>query len=43
MQDQLIDFLLTGTIDTFLMVGVSDFFAFLIGLPLAVFLVNTSE
>lgn len=43
MHDQLIDLLLTGTIDTLLMVGVSTFFAFLIGLPLAVILVNTSE
>lgn len=43
MHDQLIDLLLTGTIDTLLMVGVSAFFAFLIGLPLAVILVNTSE
>lgn len=43
MQDQLIDLLVTGTIDTLLMVGVSAFIAFLIGLPLAVVLVNTSE
>ena len=43
MHDQLIDLLLTGTIDTLLMVGVSALFAFLIGLPLAVILVNTSE
>lgn len=43
MQDQLIDLLITGTIDTLLMVGVSGFIAFLIGLPLAVVLVNTSE
>ncbi|SPL70345.1 methionine ABC transporter permease [Acinetobacter stercoris] len=43
MQDQLIDLLITGTIDTLLMVGVSAFIAFLIGLPLAVILVNTSE
>lgn len=43
MQDQLIDLLLTGTIDTLIMVGVSAFVAFLIGLPLAVILVNTSE
>lgn len=43
MQDQLIDLLLTGIIDTLLMVGVSAFVAFLIGLPLAVILVNTSE
>lgn len=42
MQDQLIDLLIEGTIDTLLMVGVSAFFAFLIGLPLAVILVNTS-
>jgi len=43
MQDQIFDLLLTGTIDTLLMVGVSAFVAFLIGLPLAVILVNTSE
>ncbi|NUF64094.1 ABC transporter permease [Acinetobacter bereziniae] len=43
MQDQLIDLLITGTIDTLLMVSVSAFIAFLIGLPLAVVLVNTSE
>jgi D-methionine transport system permease protein len=43
MQDQLIDLLLTGTIDTLLMVGVSAIVAFVIGLPLAVILVNTSE
>lgn len=43
MQNQLIDLLLTGTVDTLLMVGVSAFMAFLIGLPLAVILVNTSE
>lgn len=43
MHDQLIDLLITGTIDTLLMVGVSAFFALLIGLPLAVVLVNTSE
>lgn len=40
---QLIDLLLTGTIDTLLMVGVSAFVAFLIGLPMAVILVSTSE
>ena len=43
MHDQLIDLLLTGTIDTLIMVGVSALVAFLIGLPLAVILVNTSE
>ena len=43
MQDQLIDLLLTVTIYTLLMVGVSAIVAFLIGLPLAVILVNTSE
>ena len=43
MSNQLIDLLLTGTIDTLLMVGVSAFVAFLIGLPLAVILVSTSE
>ena len=43
MHDQLIDFLLTGTIDTLLMVGTSALMAFLIGLPLAVILVSTAE
>ena len=43
MHDQLIDLLITGTIDTLLMVGFSAFFALLIGLPMAVVLVNTSE
>lgn len=43
MHDQLIDLLITGIIDTLLMVGVSAFFALLIGLPMAVILVNTSE
>ncbi|MCH4248734.1 MAG: ABC transporter permease [Acinetobacter populi] len=43
MQSQLIDLLLTGLIDTLLMVGVSAFVAFLIGLPVAVILVITSE
>lgn len=43
MHDQLIDLLITGTIDTLLMVGISAFFALLIGLPMAVVLVNTSE
>jgi len=43
MHDQLIDLLITGTIDTLLMVGVSACFALLIGLPMAVILVNTSE
>lgn len=43
MHDQLIDLLLTGTIDTLLMVGISALFAFLIGLPMAVVLVSTSE
>ncbi|MBK0063055.1 MULTISPECIES: methionine ABC transporter permease [unclassified Acinetobacter] len=43
MHDQLIDFLLAGTLDTLIMVGVSALFAFLIGLPLAVILVSTSE
>jgi D-methionine transport system permease protein len=43
MHDQLIDMLITGTIDTLVMVGVSAFFALLIGLPMAVILVNTSE
>ncbi|MFH7765023.1 methionine ABC transporter permease [Acinetobacter sp. BSP-28] len=43
MHDQLIDLLLTGTIDTLLMVGVSALVAFIIGLPIAVILVSTSE
>ncbi len=43
MHDQLIDLLLSGTIDTLLMVGVSAIVAFLIGLPIAVILVSTSE
>ncbi len=43
MQNQLIDLLITGTIDTLLMVGVSAFVAFLIGLPLAITLVCSSE
>lgn len=43
MPNQLLDLLLTGTIDTLLMVGVSAVVAFLIGLPIAVILVNTSE
>jgi D-methionine transport system permease protein len=43
MQDQLIDLLLTGTVDTLIMVGASAFIAFLIGLPIAVILVSTSE
>ncbi|HCK31375.1 MAG TPA: ABC transporter permease, partial [Acinetobacter ursingii] len=38
MHDQLIDLLLTGTLDTLIMVGVSALLAFLIGLPLAVIL-----
>ena len=41
MSNQLIDLLISGTIDTFLMVGVSALFAFLIGLPLALVLVST--
>ena len=43
MHDQLIDLLLTGTIDTLLMVGVSAIVAFLIGLPISIILVSTSE
>ena len=43
MHDQLIDLLISGTIDTLLMVGLSALVAFLIGLPLAVVLVSTSE
>ena len=42
MHDQLLNLLLTGTIDTLLMVGVAALFAFLIGLPMAVILVSTS-
>lgn len=40
---QLIDLLITGTIDTLLMVSISAFVAFLIGLPLAVVFVITSD
>src|SRR5690606_6325594 len=43
MQNQLIDLLISGTTDTLLMVGVSAFLAFLIGLPLAEILVCSSE
>jgi D-methionine transport system permease protein len=43
MHNQLIDLLITGTIDTLLMVGSSALFALLIGLPLAIILVSTSE
>ena len=43
MHDQLIELLITGTIDTFIMVGVSAILALLLGLPMAVILVNTSE
>ena len=43
MHDQLIDLLISGTIDTLMLVGVSALVAFLIGLPLAVVLVSTSE
>jgi len=43
MPNQLIDLLLTGTIDTLLMVGTSAILAFLIGLPTALILVSTSE
>jgi len=43
MHDQLIDLLMTGTTDTLIMVGVSAIVAFLIGLPMAVVLVSTSE
>lgn len=43
MPDQLIELLLTGTIDTFIMVGVSAVLAFLLGLPIAVILVNSAE
>ncbi|MHA3054026.1 ABC transporter permease [Acinetobacter sp. ANC 4633] len=42
MQDQLFDLLLTGTLDTLVMVGLSAVIALLIGLPLAVILVSTS-
>jgi len=43
MYNQLIDLLLTGTIDTLVMVGVSSFIAFLIGLPIALILVSTAD
>ena len=43
MHNQLIDLLLTGTIDTLVMVGVSAIFAFLIGLPIALILVSTAD
>ena len=43
MHNQLIELLLTVTVDTLIMVGVSAILAFLIGLPMAVILVNTSE
>lgn len=43
MQDQIIDLLLTGTLDTLTMVGISALFAFFIGLGLALVLVSTSE
>ena len=43
MHDQLIDLLISGTIDTLIMVGVSALVAFLNGLPSAVVLVSTSE
>ena len=43
MYNQLIDLLLTGTIDTLVMVGVSAFIAFLVGLPIALILVSTAD
>lgn len=43
MSDQLFYLLFIGTTDTLLMVGISAIFAFLIGLPLALILVCTSE
>ena len=43
MYNQLIDLLLTGTIDTLVMVGVSAFIAFLFGLPIALILVSTAD
>lgn len=43
MYNQLIDLLLTGTTDTLIMVGVSAILAFLIGLPIALILVNTAD
>lgn len=43
MYNQLIDLLLTGTIDTLVMVGVSAFIAFLIGLPIALIFVSTAD
>lgn len=39
---ELFELLLTGTIDTLLMVGVSALVALLLGLPLAILLVITS-
>ncbi|MFT4020829.1 MAG: methionine ABC transporter permease [Acinetobacter sp.] len=42
MPSQLLDLLMTGTIDTVIMVGFSALFALLIGLPLALLLVCTS-
>ncbi|WOE32532.1 MULTISPECIES: methionine ABC transporter permease [unclassified Acinetobacter] len=39
----LIDLLITGTIDTLLMVGISAFFALIFGLPLAIIFVCTAE
>lgn len=43
MYNQLIDLLLTGTTDTLIMVGVSAILAFLIGLPIALILVSTTD
>lgn len=38
-----VDRLLQGTLDTFLMVGVSSLIALLLGIPLAVILVTSSK
>lgn len=39
----MLELLLTGLIDTLIMVGVSAILAFLLGLPIALVLVNSSE
>lgn len=43
MSNTLLDLLIGGTIDTCLMVGISAFFAFILGLPLAIILVCSAE
>jgi len=43
MHDQLIDLLITGSIDTLLMVGVSALVALLCGLPIAIVLICSSD